>query len=83
MAVPGLPFFFGGLADHHRHRPAQAERRTMVGTLYSRDDTRRDSGFSIFYMGINLGAFIAPLITGWLGQKINWHIGFCSRESEL
>ncbi|HEX8172771.1 MAG TPA: peptide MFS transporter [Thermoanaerobaculia bacterium] len=51
---------------------------TIVGTLYTRDDSRRDAGFSIFYMGINLGAFIAPLICGWLGQKVNWHIGFAA-----
>ncbi|WP_255545327.1 peptide MFS transporter [Micromonospora parastrephiae] len=49
---------------------------TMVGALYDRDSPRRDAGFSIFYMGINLGAFIAPLITGYLGEKINWHLGF-------
>lgn len=49
---------------------------TMVGDLYDRDSPRRDAGFSIFYMGINLGAFIAPLITGFLGEKINWHLGF-------
>ncbi|MEV4657347.1 peptide MFS transporter [Micromonospora sp. NPDC049301] len=49
---------------------------TMVGALYDRDSPRRDAGFSIFYMGINLGAFIAPLITGLLGEKINWHLGF-------
>ncbi|RLP93347.1 MULTISPECIES: peptide MFS transporter [unclassified Micromonospora] len=49
---------------------------TMVGALYDRDSPRRDAGFSIFYMGINLGAFIAPLITGFLGEKINWHLGF-------
>jgi POT family proton-dependent oligopeptide transporter len=48
----------------------------MVGDLYDRDSPRRDAGFSIFYMGINLGAFIAPLITGFLGEKINWHLGF-------
>ena len=41
-----------------------------------RGDTRRDAGFSIFYMGINLGAFIAPLICGYLGQRVNWHAGF-------
>jgi POT family proton-dependent oligopeptide transporter len=39
---------------------------TMVGKLYSTTDERRDSGFTIFYMGINMGAFIAPIITGWL-----------------
>lgn len=49
---------------------------SLVGTLYDRDDQRRDAGFSIFYMGINLGAFIAPIVTGWLGEKINWHWGF-------
>jgi proton-dependent oligopeptide transporter, POT family len=49
---------------------------TMVGGLYSKEDLRRDGGFSIFYMGINIGAFIAPLICGYLGQKVNWHWGF-------
>ncbi|MFC7546563.1 peptide MFS transporter [Plantactinospora sp. GCM10030261] len=49
---------------------------SMVGDLYERDSPRRDAGFSIFYMGINLGAFLAPLITGFLGEKINWHLGF-------
>ena len=49
---------------------------TMVGDLYSAEDKRRDGGFSIFYMGINIGAFIAPLICGYLGQKVNWHFGF-------
>src|SRR5438093_13403505 len=48
----------------------------IVGQLYSRDDQRRDAGFSIFYMGINLGAFIAPLVCGYLGQRVSWHIGF-------
>ncbi len=49
---------------------------TMVGALYGDDHTRRDSGFSIFYMGINLGALIAPFVTGWLGQNIQWRYGF-------
>ena len=48
----------------------------LVGSLYSREDERRDAGFSIFYMGINLGAFIAPLICSYLGEKIDWHLGF-------
>src|SRR6185436_14461245 len=51
---------------------------TLVGTLYTREDSRRDAGFSIFYMGINLGAFIAPLICGPLGERVNWHIGFAA-----
>jgi POT family proton-dependent oligopeptide transporter len=49
---------------------------TMVGDLYTKDSPRRDAGFSLFYMGINLGAFIAPLITGYLGEEVNWHLGF-------
>src|SRR5262249_8669965 len=48
----------------------------IVGSLYSPTDRRRDAGFSIFYMGINLGAFIAPLVCSYLGEKINWHLGF-------
>ena len=48
----------------------------IVGALYGENDARRDAGFSIYYMGINLGAFIAPLVCGYLGQKVNWHIGF-------
>ncbi len=49
---------------------------TQVGDLYSADDPRRDGAFTIFYMGINLGAFFAPLICGTLGQKVGWHWGF-------
>jgi proton-dependent oligopeptide transporter, POT family len=49
---------------------------TMVGALYSEDDPRRDSGFSIFYMGINVGAMAAPIVCGWLGQRVDWHLGF-------
>ncbi|MEO5958374.1 MAG: peptide MFS transporter [Opitutaceae bacterium] len=45
---------------------------TMVGSLYSSTDERRDAGFSIFYMGINIGAFLAPLITGHLAQSESW-----------
>lgn len=50
----------------------------IVGRLYGPADTRRDAGFSIFYMGINLGAFIAPLVCGYLGQRVSWHIGFAA-----
>jgi proton-dependent oligopeptide transporter, POT family len=79
MAVPGMSFFYLGLCliviGTGLLKPNVS---TIVGTLYTRDDARRDAGFSIFYMGINLGAFIAPLICGWLGQKINWHAGFAA-----
>src|SRR5688500_15185252 len=43
---------------------------TMVGKLYAVGDERRDSGFTIFYMGINLGAMISPILTGWLADKV-------------
>ena len=48
----------------------------MVGGLYSENDIRRDSGFSVLVMGINLGSFLSPLIVGWLGQQVNFHLGF-------
>jgi len=49
---------------------------TIVGRLYSRDDPRRDAGFTIFYMGINLGAFAATLLCGYLGETFGWRYGF-------
>ena len=49
---------------------------TIVGRLYSRDDPRRDAGFTIFYMGINLGAFTATLLCGYLGETFGWGYGF-------
>jgi POT family proton-dependent oligopeptide transporter len=49
---------------------------TIVGQIYAQGDARRDAGFSIFYMGINLGALISPLACGWLGERISWRLGF-------
>ena len=49
---------------------------TMVGGLYREGDARRDKGFTIFYLGINLGAFLASVIVGYVGEKIGWHYGF-------
>lgn len=49
---------------------------TQVGSLYPDGDPRRDRAFTIFYMGINLGAFFSPLVCGTLGQKVGWHWGF-------
>jgi len=49
---------------------------TQVGHLYPQGDTRRDGAFTIFYMGINLGAFFSPLVCGTLGQMVGWHWGF-------
>lgn len=51
---------------------------TMVGALYGASDLRRDGGFTIFYMGINLGAFLAPLVCGTLGETFGWHYGFAA-----
>lgn len=51
---------------------------SILGTLYSPKDKRRDEGFSKFYMGINVGAFLAPLIIGTIGQLVDYHYGFAS-----
>jgi len=50
----------------------------LVGDLYPEGGARRDAGFTIFYMGINLGAAIGPLICSALGEKVNWHLGFAA-----
>jgi POT family proton-dependent oligopeptide transporter len=80
MAINGLPTFYLGLLfiilGTGLLKPNIS---AMVGDLYhDQEGARRDAGFSIFYMGINLGAFIAPLIVGYLGQKVNWHLGFAA-----
>ncbi|MGB2397382.1 MAG: peptide MFS transporter [Flavobacteriaceae bacterium] len=49
---------------------------TFVAALYKENDPRKDSGFVIFYMGINIGGFVAPLLCGWLGAAYGWHYGF-------
>lgn len=77
LAFESMPMFYTGLGliivGTGFFKPNVS---TMVGQLYPEGDSRRDAGFTIFYMGINLGAFIAPLICGYLGQKIGWHWGF-------
>ncbi|HEY6092440.1 MAG TPA: peptide MFS transporter [Gemmatimonadales bacterium] len=77
LAFHALPFFYVGLSlivvGTGLLKPNVSG---IVGALYDPADTRRDAGFSIFYMGINLGAFIGPLIAGWLAQKVDWHLGF-------
>lgn len=73
----GLSVFVGGLAlivlGTGYFKPTVS---VMVGQLYPAGDPRRDGGFSIFYMGINLGAFLAALGCGYLGEKVGWHWGF-------
>jgi POT family proton-dependent oligopeptide transporter len=49
---------------------------SMVGGLYKAKDERRDLGFYIFYMGINIGGFLAPILCGYIGENISWHYGF-------
>jgi POT family proton-dependent oligopeptide transporter len=51
---------------------------TLLGSLYHQNDPRRDGGFTIYYMGVNLGAFFSPLVAGTLGEKVGWHYGFAS-----
>jgi proton-dependent oligopeptide transporter, POT family len=77
LAFKALTFFYTGLAlivvGTGLLKPNVS---TLVGSLYRQGDPRRDAGFSIFYMGINLGAFIGPLIAGYLAQRVDWHLGF-------
>jgi len=77
MAIKTMPNFYLGLAliaiGTGFLKPNVS---TMVGFLYDEKDARRDAGFSIFYMGINLGALLAPLVVGYLGQNVEWHYGF-------
>jgi POT family proton-dependent oligopeptide transporter len=94
MAVHAMPFFYTGLAfiviGTGLLKPNIS---TMVGSLYAPGDPRRDSGFSLFYMGINIGAVMAPLVCGWLAESStfkswlaaqgfdparSWHWGFAA-----
>ncbi|MFD4139014.1 MULTISPECIES: peptide MFS transporter [unclassified Streptomyces] len=78
LAVPAQISFFIGLAFIAVGSGVlKANISTMVGHLYpDKNDPRRDGGFTIFYMGINLGAFVAPLTIGAVGQWVSWHLGF-------
>jgi POT family proton-dependent oligopeptide transporter len=77
LALHALPFFYAGLSfiviGTGLLKPNVS---TLVGSLYAEGDERRDAGFSIFYMGINLGALIGPLIAGKLAEGVDWHLGF-------
>ncbi|MCN9244137.1 oligopeptide:H+ symporter [Streptomyces sp. RY43-2] len=78
LALPSAGVFFAGLAlVAIGSGLLKANISTMVGHLYKGpDDPRRDGGFTIFYIGINLGAFVAPLVIGTIGESVNWHLGF-------
>jgi proton-dependent oligopeptide transporter, POT family len=79
LTGPGSTFFYAGIIllmlGTGMLKPNVS---TIVGQLYAPGDTRRDAGFSIFYMGINVGALIAPLICGYLGQRVSWRLGFAA-----
>lgn len=77
LVFHSLPFFYAGLSliviGTGLLKPSVS---TMVGSLYPEGDTRRDAGFSIFYMGINSGAIFGPIVAGYIAQRIDWHLGF-------
>ena len=77
MAFPTDLFFYGALglliAGNGFFKPNIS---SLVGSLYEDGDIKRDSGFTIFYMGINLGAAVAPLLCGYIGAEWGWHYGF-------
>jgi POT family proton-dependent oligopeptide transporter len=77
MAIPTVPTFYLGLClivcGTGLLKPNVS---AIVGDLYPEGGARRDAGFSIFYSGINTGAFLGPLICGLLGEHVNWHAGF-------
>lgn len=79
LALPGTTFFFLGLVlvviGTGLLKPNVS---TLVGELYPEGGARRDAGFTLFYMGINLGAALGPLICSALGEKLNWHFGFAA-----
>jgi POT family proton-dependent oligopeptide transporter len=79
LAFKALPFFYSGLVlivvGTGLLKPNVS---TLVGSLYDPGDARRDAGFSVFYMGINLGAILGPLVAGWLAQQVSWHLGFAA-----
>ncbi|WP_043264622.1 oligopeptide:H+ symporter [Streptomyces sp. CT34] len=78
LALPTAPTFFAGLVlVAIGSGLLKANISTMVGHLYDGpEDPRRDGGFTLFYIGINLGAFLAPLTIGSVGESVNWHLGF-------
>jgi POT family proton-dependent oligopeptide transporter len=77
MAIPSVPTFYLGLVliviGTGLLKPNVS---AMVGDLYPVGSPRRDAGFSVFYSGINVGALAGPIICGFLGERVNWHLGF-------
>jgi POT family proton-dependent oligopeptide transporter len=81
LALPGMAAFYLGLALIVAGTGFfKSNVSTMVGQIYPAGDTRRDAGFTVFYMGVNLGAFFGPLVCGYLAQseRFGWHYGFAA-----
>ena len=81
LAIPGMTTFYAGLGLVVIGTGFfKSNVSTMVGQLYADGDARRDAGFTLFYMGINLGAFLGPIICGYLAQSssFGWHYGFAA-----
>ena len=77
MLVPAVTvFWFGLLIIAAGTGLLKPNISTVLGSLYAEGDPRRASGFSLFYLGINVGAFTAPIICGWLAVSVSWHIAF-------
>jgi len=77
LALPGEWLFFGGLSFIISGTGLyKANISALLGKLYEHGDHRRDAGFTLFYVGINIGAFLAPLICGTVGELYGWHYGF-------
>ncbi len=79
LAIAGQKTFFGGLLlivlGTALLKPNAS---AIVGHLYPEGGARRDAGFTLYYMGVNLGAFIGPIVCGFLGERLNWHYGFAA-----
>jgi len=79
LAIPNQTAFFTGLLlvvlGTGLLKPNVS---AMVGQLYPEGGARRDAGFTLFYMGINMGAFLGPLVCSYLGENVNWHMGFAA-----
>jgi POT family proton-dependent oligopeptide transporter len=77
LAIPSQATFFLGLgfliSGNGFFKPNIS---SLLGRYYGKDDPRKDAGYSIFYMGVNIGAFLGGAICGYLGQKVSWHLGF-------
>ena len=79
LASPGIAAFYSGLVLLMLGTGLlKANVSAIVGQLYAQGDHRRDSGFSIFYMGINIGALISPIVCGWIAYKFSWRYGFAA-----